>query len=62
MQIDVLIFKLKKLQELYPTAMVYFTSEIDGDTWETWLEEFNVDEESDEIEIKFTTDWKKEME
>lgn len=62
MTIDVLIYKLMKLQELYPTAMVYFTSEVEGDTWETWLEEFNVDEESDEIEIKFTTDYERKME
>lgn len=55
MTIDILIDKLMKLQKLYPGAMVYFTDEINKETWETYLEDFYVDEESDEIEIKFTT-------
>ena len=55
MTIDILIDKLMKLQKLYPNAMVYFTDEINKETWETYLEDFYVDEESDEIEIKFTT-------
>jgi hypothetical protein len=55
MTIDILIDKLMKLQKLYPGAMVYFTDEINKETWETYLEDFYVDEESDEIEVKFTT-------
>ena len=61
MQIDVLIFKLKKLQELYPDAYVYFTDEINSETWETYLEDFYVDEEANEIEIKFTTNERNRM-
>ena len=55
MTIDILIDKLMKLQKLYPGAMVYFTDEINSETWQTYLEDFYVDEESDEIEMKFTT-------
>ena len=55
MTIDILIDKLIQLQKLYPTAMVYFTDEINKETWETYLEDFYVDEESDEIEMKFAT-------
>jgi hypothetical protein len=55
MTIDILIDKLMQLQKLYPGAMVYFTDEINKETWETYLEDFYVDEESDEIEVKFTT-------
>lgn len=55
MTIDILIDKLMKLQKLYPGAMVYFTDEINKETWETYLEDFYVDEESNEIEVKFTT-------
>lgn len=55
MTIDILIYKLMKLQELYPGAMVYFTDELHKETWQTYLEDFYVDEESDEIEMKFTT-------
>lgn len=55
MQINALISKLQKLQELYPDARVYFTDENNKETWETYLEDFYVDEESNEIEMKFTT-------
>ena len=55
MQIDILINALMKLQELHPGAMVYFTDENNKETWETYLEDFYVDEESNEIEMKFTT-------
>ena len=53
MQIDILINALMKLQELHPGAMVYFTDENNKETWETYLEDFYVDEESNEIEMKF---------
>lgn len=55
MTIDILIDKLMQLQKLYPGAMVYFTDEINKETWQTYLEDFYVDEESDEIEMKFAT-------
>ncbi len=55
MTIDILIDKLMQLQKLYPGAMVYFTDEINKETWETYLEDFYVDEESNEIEMKFAT-------
>ena len=61
MTIDILIDKLMKLQKLYPGAMVYFTDEINSETWQTYLEDFYVDEESDEIEIKFTTNERDRM-
>ena len=53
MTIDILIDKLMKLQKLYPGAMVYFTDELNKETWQTYLEDFYIDEESDEIEMKF---------
>lgn len=55
MTIDILIDKLMKIQKLYPGAMVYFTDEINSETWQTYLEDFYVDEESNEVEMKFTT-------
>ena len=55
MTIDILINKLMKIQKLYPGAMVYFTDEINSETWQTYLEDFYVDEESNEVEMKFTT-------
>ena len=55
MTIDILIDKLMQLQKLYPGAMVYFTDEINKETWQTYLEDFYVDEESNEIEMKFAT-------
>lgn len=55
MTIDILIDKLMQLQKLYPGAMVYFTDEINKETWQTYLEDFYVDEESNEIEMKFET-------
>ena len=56
MTIDILIDKLMQLQKLYPGAMVYFTDEIHKETWQTYLEDFYVDEESNEIEMKFIID------
>ena len=61
MQIDVLISKLMELQKLYPDAYVYFTDEINSETWETYLEEFYVDEEANEIEFKLTTNERNRM-
>jgi len=61
MQIDVLIYKLMELQKLYPDAYVYFTDEINSETWETYLEEFYVDEEANEIEFKLTTNERNRM-
>ena len=53
MTIDALIDRLTKLQKLYPKANIYFTGEINNGTFETYLEEFYVDEETNEIEMKF---------
>ena len=55
MTIDILIDKLMQLQKLYPGASVYFTDETNKNTWETYFEDFYVDEESNEIEMKFDT-------
>ena len=56
MRIDVLIYKLMKLQKLYPEATVYFTDEMRSETLETYFEDFYVDEETNKIEMKFSTD------
>ena len=55
MKIEILIDKLIELQKLYPNATVYFTDEVNNETLETYLEDFYVDEESNEIEMKFNT-------
>lgn len=55
MQINELISKLMELQRLYPDAQIYFTDEDCGNTWETYFEDFYVDEEANEIEMKFDT-------
>lgn len=53
MRIDWLVNKLTELQKLYPKAIVYFTDEVCDETFETYFEGFFVDEESNEIEMKF---------
>lgn len=54
MRIDILIDKLMELQKLYPEAVVYFTDEIYSGTMETYFESFNIDDEANEIEMKFS--------
>ena len=54
MKLDLIIDKLTELQKLYPDAILYFTDETRNGTLETYLEGFYVDEESNEIEMKFS--------
>lgn len=53
MRIDFLMEKLAELQKLNPNANIYFTDEISSGTMETYFEEFYIDEETNEIEMKF---------
>ena len=54
MTIGELVERVTRLQKLYPYATVYFTDEVCGNTLETQLEDFYIDEESNEIEVKFS--------
>ena len=53
MKIDILIDKLTKLKKICPNATIYFTDETCTGTFETYFEDFYVDLETGEIEMKF---------
>ena len=56
MEINDLIANLTKLKELYPNAEIYFTDTVGGNTYETFFQDFNVDEEDNTIEMLFDTE------
>lgn len=53
MQIGQLIQELQKLQEMYPSAKIYFTDGNNREWFETYFQMFNIDEENNCIEMLF---------
>lgn len=53
MKIDKLIAQLQELQELYPDAQIYFTDTNSQGSFETFFQNFIIDEENDMIEMLF---------
>ena len=56
MKIEKLIQDLQELHKLYPNAEVYFTDGNNKEWFETYFQMFNVDEESNTIEMLFDTE------
>ena len=56
MKIRELIATLTKLQERYPDAEVYFTDGNSQGWFETYFQDFNIDEENNTIEMLFDTE------
>lgn len=56
MKIAELIAELQKLQELYPEADIYFTDGNKQGWFETYFQQFNIDEENNNIEMLFDTE------
>ena len=56
MKIEKLIAHLTQLQESYPNANVYFTDGNRTEWFETYFQDFNVDEENNMIEMLFDTE------
>ena len=55
MKIEQLIDELVKLQKIYPNADVYFTDENCDGWFETYFQTFNTDDDSNNIEMFFST-------
>ena len=53
MKIENLISKLQRLQNDYPNAEVYFTDGNAQEWFETFFQDFNIDEENNMIEMLF---------
>ena len=51
-----LIADLQKLQSDYPNAEIYFTDGNNQEWFETFFQDFNVDEENNMIEMLFDTE------
>ena len=56
MKIEKLTADLQQLQELYPDAEVYFTDGNNNGWFETYFQEFNIDEDNNLIEMLFNTE------
>ena len=56
MKIEKIIAHLTQLQESYPNANVYFTDGNRTEWFETYFQDFNVDEENNMIEMLFDTE------
>lgn len=56
MKIEQLINLLTKIQEDYPNAEVYFTDGNKQEWFETYFQDFNIDEEDNTIEMLFDTE------
>lgn len=56
MKIEQLINDLTKIQERYPGAEVYFTDGNNQEWFETYFQDFNIDEENNMVEMLFDTD------
>lgn len=56
MKLKELIAQLIKLQERYPEAEIYFTDGNKSEWFETYFQDFNVDEENNTIEMLFDTE------
>jgi N-acetylneuraminic acid mutarotase len=56
MKLKELIAKLIKLQERYPDAEIYFTDGNNQGWFETYFQNFNIDEEDNTIEMLFDTE------
>ena len=56
MKIKELIEHLLKLQECQPNAKIYFTDGNRTEWFETYFQDFNVDEENNMIEMLFDTE------
>lgn len=53
MKIEKLINELQRLQRSYPNAEIYFTDGNNQEWFETFFQNFNVDEENNMIEMLF---------
>lgn len=53
MKIEKLIETLKELQEIYPEAEIYFTDTNNQGSFETFFQNFVIDEENNMIEMLF---------
>lgn len=56
MKIAKLIANLQELQELYPNADIYFTDGNKQGSFETFFQNFIIDEENNMIEMLFDTE------
>ena len=56
MKIEKLIENLQELQELYPNAEIYFTDGNAQGSFETFFQNFVIDEENNMIEMLFDTE------
>ena len=56
MKIEKLIADLQKLQKDCPNAEIYFTDGNSQEWFETYFQDFNVDEENNMIEMLFDTE------
>lgn len=56
MKIEKLIENLQELQELYPNAEIYFTDGNVQGSFETFFQNFVIDEENNMIEMLFDTE------
>jgi len=56
MKIKELVKNLLKLQEIYPNAEIYFVDGNKQEWFETYFQEFNIDEENNTIEMLFDTE------
>ena len=56
MKIEKLIETLQELQELYPNVEIYFTDGNDQGAFETFFQNFIIDEENNMVEMLFDTE------
>lgn len=56
MKIEKLIADLQELQKDYPNAEIYFTDGNNQEWFETYFQNFNIDEENNIIEMLFDTE------
>lgn len=56
MKIEKLIADLQKLQSYCPNAEIYFTDGNNQEWFETFFQNFNIDEENNMIEMLFDTE------
>ena len=56
MKIENLISKLQMIQNAHPNADIYFTDGNNQEWFETYFQNFNIDEENNMIEMLFDTE------